>query len=132
MTARLIADILVIIHFIFIVFVVFGGFLVYKSRWVSILHIPSVLWAALLEIKGWLCPLTPLEHYFRQLSGGNDYTGGFIDHYLVAIIYPEGLTREMQITLGFIVLGINLVIYALVFLKRSPGKKSSTGAGDPE
>ena len=132
MAAKLIADILVVIHFIFIVFVVLGGFLVFKKRWVSILHIPSVLWAALLEINGWLCPLTPLEHYFRQLSGSSDYTGGFIDHYLVAIIYPEGLTREMQITLGFIVLGINLVIYALVFGKRSPGKKSSTGAGDSE
>ena len=124
MTAKLIADILVIIHFTFIVFVVFGGFLVLKNSWVSILHIPSVLWAALLEIKGWLCPLTPLEHYFRQLSGSNDYTGGFIDHYLVALIYPDGLTREMQITLGFVVLGINLVIYSLVIVKRRPVKKT--------
>ena len=124
MTAKLIADILVIIHFTFIVFVVLGGFLVLKNSWVSILHIPSVLWAALLEIKGWLCPLTPLEHYFRQLSGSNDYTGGFIDHYLVALIYPDGLTREMQITLGFVVLGINLVIYSLVIVKRRPVKKT--------
>lgn len=124
MTAKLIADILVIIHFTFIVFVVLGGFLVLKNSWVSILHIPSVLWAALLEIKGWLCPLTPLEHYFRQLSGSNDYTGGFIDHYLVALIYPDGLTREMQITLGFVVLGINLVIYSLVLVKRRPVKKT--------
>ena len=122
MLARLITDFLVVVHFLFIAFVVFGAFLVFKWWWFSLLHIPSVLWAVLLELKGWVCPLTPLEHYFRQMAGSNDYKGGFIDHYIVAIVYPEGLTRDMQVALGFIVLAINLAIYTLIYLRQRSRK----------
>jgi hypothetical protein len=117
MLARFLADFLVTMHFLFIACVVFGGLLVFKKRWIAIFHVPSAFWAALLEINGWICPLTPLEQHFRKLAGSADYTGGFIDHYLAAIVYPEGLTRNMQIALGFMVIGANLAIYTVCLVK---------------
>jgi hypothetical protein len=117
MIAKFTADLLVVVHFAFILFVIFGGLLVLKWWKVSILHIPSVLWGALIEFRGWICPLTPLEHHFREAAGGAGYTGGFIDHYLISIIYPEGLTQGIQIVLGVIVLAINLCVYGVVLFR---------------
>ncbi|WP_234697194.1 DUF2784 domain-containing protein [Nitrosophilus alvini] len=117
MLFRIAADILVILHFIFILFVLFGGFLVLRRRWIMYLHIPAVIWGALVEIKGWICPLTPWEQYFRQISGEEGYTGGFIEHYLLHIIYPAGITREIEILLGIFVIVLNLGIYSFVVVK---------------
>ena len=118
MIAKIAADSLVVIHLAFIVFVLFGGLLVLKWGKVSILHISCVLWAVLIEFRGWICPLTPLEHHFRDAAGGAGYTGGFINHYLMPVIYPEGLTQGIQIALGIIVLAINLGVYGVVLVKR--------------
>ena len=118
MLASAAADILLVFHLVFIVFVVLGGFLVLKWRGIAILHIPCALWGALIEFKGWICPLTPLENYFREAAGAAGYTGGFIDHYVMPLVYPAGLTREMQIIFGVIVLAVNLCAYGLVLMKR--------------
>ena len=108
---RILADAVVMIHFAFVVFVVFGGFFVLWSRRVMWIHLPSVLWAILIEFTGWICPLTPLEHLLRQKSGALAYKSGFIEHYLLPVLYPSGLTRELQMILGVLVLMLNLGMY---------------------
>jgi len=105
------ADFLLIIHLVFITFVLLGGLLLVKWRWLVYLHLPAVAWATLLELRGWLCPLTPLEQHFRMIAGETGYSGSFVQHYLLPLIYPGGLTREVQIILGISVIVVNLVIY---------------------
>jgi hypothetical protein len=123
MIANLAANLLVLIHFGFILFVVLGGLLVLKWRKIAYLHIPCVLWGALIEVGGWLCPLTPLELHLRQLAGDAGYTGGFIDHYVMPLVYPPGLTRGMQLWIGTIVVLVNLCVYAWVVWNRSKRSK---------
>lgn len=122
MIAKVTADLLVLIHLAFILFVIFGGFLVLKWGKVSILHIPCVLWGALIEFRGWICPLTPLEQYFREAAGVAGYSGGFIDYYLMPVIYPEGLTAGIQVALGASVLAVNLCVYGVVLVRRANRK----------
>ncbi|MBU0462285.1 MAG: DUF2784 domain-containing protein [Proteobacteria bacterium] len=112
------ANCILILHFAFIMFVVFGGMFIFYRQWMSWLHIPAVFWAAIIEFSGWICPLTPLENHLRALSGQSGYNHGFIHHYLLKIIYPEGLTRQTQIFLGLGVLIINLFVYTAYFKKR--------------
>lgn len=114
------ANVILMIHFSFIMFVVFGGLLIFYRQWISWLHIPAVSWAVLIEFSGWICPLTPLENNFRTLSGQNGYDYGFIHHYLSKIIYPDELTRQTQIFLGLGVLIFNLFVYAF-YLKNKKG-----------
>ena len=114
---------LVVIHGLFIVFVVTGGFLVLWRRWVAWIHLPTAVWGAVIEFAGWICPLTPLENHFRMLAGQKGYAGGFIEHYLIPVIYPDELTRGVQLALGLFVIVINGVAYGLVaarWKKRSP------------
>ncbi|RKZ47507.1 MAG: DUF2784 domain-containing protein [Gammaproteobacteria bacterium] len=111
----LLADLVLIAHLLFIIFVIFGGLIVLKWHRAMWLHIPCAIWGALIEFFGWICPLTYLENYFRQLGNGGSYEGGFIQHYLMPIIYPQGLTTGIQILLGVIVAVINLVIYYFVW-----------------
>lgn len=118
MIAKLTADIVVIVHLAFIVFVVTGGFLVIRWRWVAFLHIPCAVWGALIEFTGWICPLTPLECWLREAAGGAGYGGGFVDHYVVPLVYPVTLTRRMQFWLGLTVLAVNLLAYGLVIVAR--------------
>jgi hypothetical protein len=108
---RLMADAVVLLHFAFIVFVVLGGIAVLRWPWLAWLHIPTAVWGALIEFAGWICPLTPLENSLRERGGEAGYAGGFIDHYITAIIYPHGLTRTMQIAIGVLVLAINAFVY---------------------
>lgn len=110
------ADFLVVLHFIFILFVILGGFLVLKWRWVMLLHLPSTTWGAMIEFQGWVCPLTPLEQKFRIAAGEESYSGGFIQYYLLPIIYPGALTRELQFVLGASVIAINLVVYGWIVI----------------
>jgi Protein of Unknown function (DUF2784) len=118
MSYRILADALVLVHAGFIVFAVFGGLLALQhDAWMWV-HLPAVAWAALVVIMGWTCPLTPWEQSLRAAAGQNVYEGDFIDHYLLSAIYPEGLTRTLQIWLGVAVLVLNLVVYAFV-LKRA-------------
>lgn len=111
------ADLLVLLHFLFILFVIFGGFLVWKWKKLVWLHLPAALWGALLEFGGWICPLTRLENLLRSKEHGS-YSTGFIEHYLLPIIYPGGLTREIQIALGIIVVLLNVFIYGALLMKQ--------------
>ncbi len=115
------ANSILTIHLLFIVFVVFGGLLVFYLRWIVWLHIPAFLWGALIEFSGWICPLTPLENHFRRLAGQGGYDSGFIHNYLLKIIYPDGLTPQIPIFLGFGVLIINLFVYGIYIKKKRVG-----------
>ena len=113
----ILADIVVLLHAAFIVFAVFGGFLVFRWRRAAWVHLPTALWAVLVELSGWICPLTPLENLFRHLAGEMVYHSGFIEHYLMPAIYPHALTRELQLVLGLMVLCINVAIYGWVWFR---------------
>jgi hypothetical protein len=114
MLYRLLADCLVLVHLAFVTFVLAGGLLVLwrpSLRWI---HLPAAAWGALIEFTGWICPLTPWEHALRLKAGQVAYRGGFIEHYLLPVLYPQGLTSNIQIVLGFLVIGVNVAIYAFV------------------
>ena len=114
MLYRLLADAIIIIHLIFILFVISGGLLALRNKRWSIVHLPAVIWAAAIEFKGWICPLTPLENLFRAKGGNAIYQGDFIEHYLLPIIYPADLTRGLQIFFGLSVIIINIAVYVWV------------------
>lgn len=111
------ADIIVVLHFTFVVFVVLGGLLALVWPRVIWIHVPAVVWGALVEFTGWICPLTPLENRLREAAGATAYEGDFIAHYILPMLYPDGLTRTDQLMLGTIALSINVAIYSLVFLR---------------
>ena len=115
---RLLADAVVLLHLGFVAFVVLGGVLVRRHRWVAWVHVPAFAWGALIEFAGWICPLTPLENALRQRGGETGYAGGFVEHYLLPLLYPVGLTRGVQIALGALVLGFNAAVYGSVMLRR--------------
>ena len=107
----LLADLVLATHLAFVAFVALGGFLVLRWRRLAWVHVPVALWGAAIAVTGFTCPLTPLENRLQQLGGRAGYQGGFIEHYITAVIYPAGLTRETQIVLGTAVLALNLVVY---------------------
>jgi hypothetical protein len=109
------ADFVVVLHLCFILFVFLGGLLVLRRRWVAWLHLPAAGWGALVELAGWICPLTPMEIALRRAAGGGAYDTTFVERYLVPIVYPQALTRDMQIALGLLVLGINLGVYGFAW-----------------
>jgi uncharacterized membrane protein YhhN len=115
----MLADLVVLLHFAFVLFVIFGGLLVLRWPRLAHVHLPVALYGALIELVGWICPLTPLEKRLRESAGLEGYQGGFVEHYILPVLYPAGLTREVQWILGMLVLGINLVVYAVVLRKRS-------------
>jgi Protein of Unknown function (DUF2784) len=111
MTYRLLADSVLVLHLLFIGFVIFGGLIVSRSAWVALGHIPVACWGVFIELTGGVCPLTTLEASLRRATGDAGYSDSFIEHYLLPIIYPAGLTRSIQFELaGFVVL-INVAIY---------------------
>ena len=114
MTALLV----VVVHLGFVVFVLAGGVLVYRWRWIPWFHVPAAAWAIFIELSGGICPLTPLENRLRTAAGLDDYSGDFVARYVFPILYPEGLTREAQIGVGLVVLVINLVLYVAVYRQR--------------
>jgi len=118
---RLLADAVVAFHGLFIVFVILGGFLAWRWRFVAVVHIPCALWGMLIEYRGWICPLTPLENSLRMRAGQAGYGGGFIEHYLVPAMYPSGLTPRIQATLGTAVLVINVFAYAVLIRRFTRG-----------
>ena len=117
MAFRLLADVTVVVHLAFVVFVLFGGLLVVRRPRVAWLHVPAVAWGAWIEFAGWLCPLTPLENWLRTQGGAAAYDSSFVEHYLLPLLYPASLSRERQWVLGSIVLVVNAVLY-LVVLRR--------------
>ena len=112
------ADFLLAVHGSFVLFVVFGGLLALRWPRVAWLHLPAAAWGAAIEFSGAICPLTPLENRLRGLAGEAGYGGGFVEHYLLAWLYPAGLTREAQLVLGFVVLAVNVAVYASVWARR--------------
>jgi len=119
MIYRLLADLLVLAHFAFLIFVVGGGLLVVRWPRVAWLHLPCALWGAWVELAGWICPLTPLEVTWRQRAGQAGYEGGFMEHYIIPVLYPSGLTREIQIGLGIAVVVLNVALYAWAWRRRA-------------
>jgi hypothetical protein len=109
------ADLIVLFHLAFVVFAVAGGLLVLRWRRLLWIHVPAMLWGAGIEFLGWICPLTPLENWLRQRSGAGEYYSDFIAHYVLPVLYPAGLTRNVQIILGFAVIIVNLLIYSWIF-----------------
>ncbi|HXG44405.1 MAG TPA: DUF2784 domain-containing protein [Gemmatimonadales bacterium] len=114
MIYRLLADLLVVLHLGFVLFVVLGGLLVLRWPRVRWVHLPAACWGAWIEFAGWICPLTPLENRLRARGGELGYSGGFIEHYVLPILYPAGLDRTVQLVLGALVIAANLAIYASV------------------
>ncbi|HZD84588.1 MAG TPA: DUF2784 domain-containing protein [Gemmatimonadaceae bacterium] len=124
MIYRALADLVLVVHLTFVLFVVLGGLLVLRWPRAAWLHIPAAIWGVLIEYTGWICPLTPLENSFRARGGEMGYSGGFIEHYIQPLLYPAGLTRGTQIVLGSFVLLLNLGAYGILLTK---GKKPHRG-----
>lgn len=112
---QLLADLVVLVHIAFVVFAVLGGLLAARWRRLVWIHLPAVIWAMIVEFFGWVCPLTPLENWLRRRGGQAGYPSDFIAHYILPVLYPEELTREVQICLGALVLLINLSVYTWIF-----------------
>ena len=115
---QILADVLVIAHLSFIVFVILGGLLAFRWSSVPFIHIPAVLWGGYVEFAGVICPLTPLENWLRMQGGSTGYGGSFVERYLLPVIYPAELTPEIQLVLGVIVVATNVVIYGCLFWRR--------------
>ncbi len=122
MWARIAADVVVLAHFAFVVFVVLGGFLVAWRRRLLWWHVPAAVWGFLIELQGWVCPLTYLENGLRRRAGQAGYEGDFVDRYLLPVLYPEGLTRDMQAVFAGLVLLANLLAYILVWIRWRRGR----------
>jgi hypothetical protein len=118
------ADAVVVVHFAFTAFVVLGGFLVWRWRWVVFAHLPALGWGCWIETSHRICPLTPLENHLRELGGEAGYGGGFIDHYLLRVLYPPGLTPDIQWVLAAVLLAVNLVAYGGLWVRRRAPRKS--------
>ena len=112
MPYRLLADLVVILHLAFVAFALFGGLLALKWKRIVWLHVPAALWAAAIEFGGWVCPLTPFEIWLRGQGGELGYRSDFIEHYILPLLYPATLTREVQFVLGVVVLAVNIAGYA--------------------
>ena len=108
---QLLADLVLVVHLAFVVFVLCGGLLVSRWRWITWLHLPAALWAAIVEFTGWICPLTPLENWLRAQGGKNSFNSDFIAQYLLPILYPGNLTRGLQLLLGTVVVVLNAAVY---------------------
>ena len=122
MSYHTLADLVIIVHFAFVVFVVFGAFLVIKWRRLAWIHVPAFLWGAIIELAGWICPLTHLEYWLRIAGGGAVKNIGFVERYIVPLLYPTPFTRRLQIILGAIVLAVNVLIYIWIFLRSSKNR----------
>jgi hypothetical protein len=125
MPAKLTADLILLLHLAFVLFVIFGGLLLWYRRAFAWLHLPMALWGAAVNIASWPCPLTPLEKHYRQLAGQSGYEGGFVEHYIAPLIYPEALTSDLGLTVGVTVIVWNGAIYATWWrrARRAGGKK---------
>ena len=112
---ELAADIILIIHFLFILFVIFGALLFFVAKKIVFIHIPAIIWGSYIELTHSICPLTYLENWFLHKANLTTYSEGFIQNYLVPIVYPTNLTKDIQIYLGIALILINIVIYAFIF-----------------
>ena len=113
MTYRILADLVLVAHGLFVAFVMFGGLLALWKPRIAYWHLPALAWGAMVIGMGWICPLTPLEVSLRQQAGQQGYAGGFIEHYVLGLIYPEGITRTTQIVLATLLIIGNIIVYTL-------------------
>ena len=128
MSYRLLADVVVAVHLLLIVCGLLGGLLYYWRKWLIFVHLPLALWISLIEFFDWTCPLTPLEKSLRAAGGEAGYAGGFVEHYLLPVIYPPGLTPDVQIVLGVVAASVNGLVYIAVarsYFKRRQSVKGS-------
>ena len=124
MLYRFLADVVLVLHLGFVLFVVAGAFLILRWPRMVWVHLPAALWGILVEWSGWVCPLTPLENWLRTHGGAAGYQGGFVEHYLVPVLYPASLTRGVQVLLGAAVLVVNVIAYALVFARAPRSRRA--------
>lgn len=132
MLDKVLADFVVSFHVAFVVFVVTGGLVVLRWPRVAWIHVPCALWGAWVELAGWICPLTPLEVSLREAAGQAGYTGGFLQHYVIPVLYPAGLTRGIQVGLGVAVLVLNVAAYAAVVWRRRRAGRNAGPRENPE
>jgi Protein of Unknown function (DUF2784) len=121
---RFLADVVLVLHLGFVLFVVVGAFLVLRWPRIAWVQLPAAVWGVLVEWSGWVCPLTPLENRLRARGGAAGYPGGFVEHYLVPVLYPGSLTHTVQVVLGAMVLVVNVIAYALVFARTAASRRS--------
>jgi hypothetical protein len=121
----LLADLLLLAHGAFVLFVIAGGVLVLRWPRLAWLHLPAALWGAGIEFSGRICPLTPIEQAWRRAGGGSAYEGGFIEHYVTAALYPTGLTRTVQVALGVVVLAVNGWVYWTLWRRRASARPTA-------
>ena len=122
MPYTLLADLLVVLHLAFVAFVVFGGLLVMVRRWLAAVHLPAAMWGVYIELAGRVCPLTPLENRLRALGGGPAYAGDFVERYLLPVLYPPDLRRDVQVALGALALAVNAGVY--LYAWRRTGRRA--------
>ena len=120
-TYRWLADLLVGVHVLFIAFAVLGGWLALRWRWLPWAHLPAACWSAFIELRGGICPLTPLENRLRVAAGLDEYSESFVERYVMPILYPSELTRELQLWLGLFVVTMNVAAYTAVWLRSRLG-----------
>ena len=118
------ADAVLVFHLLFVAFALAGGLLAFWRPWIVGLHLPAMGWGALVEFNGWICPLTPLENRLRAAGGAAGYEGGFIEHYLLPLIYPASLTQQLQWWLGGGLLAFNAVVYLLLWRRHRRARTS--------
>lgn len=128
MLFRWAADGVLLLHLAFILFVLLGAAIAVRWRWIPFVHLPAAIWGVLIELAGWVCPLTYLENDLRIQAGQAGYTNSFVEHYLLDIIYPSGFTRELQFELAAVVIVVNIAIYGWLFSRRRRGIDARPGA----
>jgi hypothetical protein len=121
---QFLADLVLIAHFSFIVFVLAGGLLLLRWPRLAWMHLPAVVWVVFAEVSGWVCPLTPLENYFLAFAGRDVYHGDFVERYLLPLIYPAGLTPTIQLILAGMVIAFNLIIYTVIIRVRKTTRQA--------
>jgi hypothetical protein len=126
---RLAADGVLLLHLAFILFALLGAATAVRWRWMPLVHLPAAAWGFFVELTGRICPLTHLENYLRVQAGQSGYTTSFIEHYLLDIIYPAGLTRGIQLALAGVVIVVNVAIYGWFCARRQHGKVAGCEGG---
>jgi hypothetical protein len=129
---RIAADTIVVLHVAFVIFVVAGGLLTLRWRWLAWVHVPAAIWGTVVEFAGWVCPLTPVENALRAYSGTEVYRGDFIEHYILPLLYPAQLTRSLQFLIGSFALALNVVVYWYVLTHRHHERRSRTLSGSSD
>ena len=126
MLYRLAADLALVTHVAFIILVVAGALVAFRYAWFAWIHVPAAFWGVFVELTGRICPLTTVENFFRTRAGQEGYAVSFVEHYIFPVIYPAGLTRDVQLMLAGLVVAVNVIIYATILLRQRTVRQSDT------